>query len=152
MLAVYFVVLLPHLATHAAGATKFFTERLNSSLRRSLAVVGPLTVVGWLFAELILHLLFPRASDAATGVCRILIPAVPVNLVAGHFRMALIALGRQRLDARPVAIGAIVHVAAKLLLIPALGLIGAAWGTLVGETVLMLLAWKVCRSVLRDDV
>ena len=151
VLSVYFVVLLPHLATHATASPKVFRSALYSSLQRSLAVVGPLTLVGGLFTGVILHLLFPRASDAATGVCQVLMLAVPVNLIAGHFRSALVARGRQRLDARLVAMGAMVHVAVKLILIPALGMIGAAWGTLLGETVLMLLSWQACRAALREE-
>jgi O-antigen/teichoic acid export membrane protein len=151
VLSVYFVVLLPHLAKHATESPRVFKSALYTSLQFSLAVVGPLTVVGWLFAGFILHLLFPRASDAAANVCQVLMLAVSVNLIAGHFRTAFVARGRQRLDFALVAVGAVVHVAAKLVLIPLLGMIGAAWGTVVGEIVLMLLAWNACRTALRDD-
>ncbi len=51
---------------------------------------------------------------------------------------------------RLVAVGAAVHVAAKLTLIPLYGMIGAAWGTLLGETALMLLAWQASRESLRE--
>jgi O-antigen/teichoic acid export membrane protein len=151
MLSVFFtVLLLPHLATHTAAGPSAFRTTLYSSLVRSLAVVAPLAVIGSLWAGTILHLLFARASDAATAICQVLLLALPANLIAGHFRSALIALGRQRLDVRLVAIGAMVHVAAKLILIPLCGMIGAAWGTLLGETVLMLLAWQACRATTRE--
>jgi O-antigen/teichoic acid export membrane protein len=153
MLSVYFTVwLLPHLAAKTMAGPAAVRSSSFSILGRSLAVVAPLAVIGSLLAGTILQLLFARASDAATAVCQVLLLALPANLVAGHFRSALIAVGRQRLDVRLVAVGAIVHVVAKLMLIPGLGMIGAAWGTLLGETVLMLLAWQACRAVLRDDV
>jgi O-antigen/teichoic acid export membrane protein len=156
MLSVYFTVwLLPHLAAKTTAGPPEFQTNAQSILRKSLAVVVPLAVIGSLLAGTILQLLFARPGfrfDAATAVCQVLLLALPANLVAGHFRSVLIAVGRQRLDVRLVAAGAIVHVAAKLILIALLGMIGAAWGTLLGETVLMLLAWQACRAVPRDNV
>lgn len=152
MQSVYFAVLLPHLAGHAAGTLATIRTNLISALRRSLAIVAPAAVVVGLCADPLLHLLFPRALHTAVGILQILAVAIPVNLGAGHFRSVLLAVGRQRLDVRLVAIGAIVHVAAKLFLIPLLGMLGAAWGTVLGETVVMLLAWQACRAVLRENV
>jgi O-antigen/teichoic acid export membrane protein len=151
MLSVFFtVLLLPYLATHATAGPAALRSTLYFSLGRSLAVVAPMAVIGSLLAGTILQILFARASGAAVAICQVLLLALPANLVAGHFRSALIAVGRQRLDVRLVAIGAVVHVVAKLILIPLCGMIGAAWGTLLGETVLMLLAWQACRATLRD--
>ena len=153
MLSVYFTVwLLPHIAAKTTASPVALRSSSHSILCKSLAVVAPLAVIGSLLAGTILQLLFARASEAATAVCQVLLLALPANLVAGHFRSVLIAVGRQRLDVRLVAAGAIVHVAAKLILIPTLGMIGAAWGTLLGETMLMLLAWQASRTVLRDNV
>jgi O-antigen/teichoic acid export membrane protein len=145
------VLLLPHLATQTTLGTAAVRSTLYSILAKSLAVVAPLAVIGSLLAAKILPLLFTRAADAAIAICQVLVLALPANLVAGHFRTALVALGRQRRDMRLVAVGAMIHVAAKLILIPLFGMIGAAWGTLLGETVLMLLAWQACRASLRDE-
>jgi O-antigen/teichoic acid export membrane protein len=95
-----------------------------------------------------LHLLFGGSFEEAATALQILILAFPLHLTAGHFRTAFVALGRQRLDLRLVALAAIVHVAAKLLLIPWLGSTGAAWGTVAGEAALLVLAWNAGRGVL----
>jgi len=151
VLAVFLsAMLLPQLATQSTLGMARFRSTLYANLGKSLAVVAPGAVIGSLLAARILPLLFTRAADAAIAICQVLLLALPANLVAGHFRVALVALGRQRLDMRLVAAGAAIHVAAKLALIPLYGMIGAAWGTLLGETALMLLAWQACRTSLRE--
>lgn len=152
VLAVFFsVVLLPSLAARTTLGPAAVRSTLYSILGKSLVVVAPLSVIGSLLADTILPLLFTRAATAAIAICQVLLLALPANHIAGHFRTALVALGRQRLDVRLVAIGAIIHVAAKLILIPIYGMLGAAWGTLLGETALMLLACQACRTSLRDE-
>ncbi len=143
------VLLLPHLAARSTAGAAGVRSALYSILAKSLAVVGPAAIVGSLLAGTILPLLFSREVNEAIPICQVLLLALPPSLVAGHYRAALIALGRQGLDMRLVAVGAAVHVVAKLALIPLYGMIGAAWGTLVGETILMLLAWQACRATLR---
>jgi O-antigen/teichoic acid export membrane protein len=150
VLALYFVILLPHLAREASRSPSAMKSAVKSALGRSLLAAIPLTGAGILLAGMILHLLFARESAAATRVLQILLLALPAALASGHFRMALIALRRQRLDVNLVAAGTGIHVATKLALIPALGMTGAAWGTLVGECALLVLAWIAARKVMRN--
>jgi O-antigen/teichoic acid export membrane protein len=105
-------------------------------------------VIGLATAETALHFLFGPDFEAATRPLRVLLLALPANLAAGHYRAALIALGRQQLDLRLVAACALVHIGAKLCLIPAFGMSGAACGTVAGEAALMLLSWRVVRTLL----
>ncbi|MGE5194314.1 MAG: polysaccharide biosynthesis C-terminal domain-containing protein [Deltaproteobacteria bacterium] len=92
---------------------------------------------------------FPPGFEAATRALQILLVVVPLQPVAGHYRTALVALGRQRHDLGVVSAGAIVRVAAKLVLIPLAGISGAAWGTLTGEAAVMLPAVFVARTPVR---
>jgi O-antigen/teichoic acid export membrane protein len=151
VLALYFVILLPHLAREASRSPAAIRQAVHSALRRSLLAAIPLTGIGLLLAGSILHLLFARESAGATRVFQILLLALPAVLASGHFRTALIALKRQQLDVGLVAAATIIHVAAKLLLIPILGMTGAAWGTLVGECALLVLAWNAARKAMSDS-
>ena len=140
--------MLPHLASQAGDELTTLRTRLYSAMARALPAAIPITLAGLVLSRAVLHLLFGGNFEEATTALQILILALPLHLAAGHFRTALVALGRQRLDLRLVALAAIVHVAVKLLLIPRLGITGAAWGTLVGETALLMLAWNAGRRVL----
>jgi O-antigen/teichoic acid export membrane protein len=141
----YFALLLPHLAARRAQSLPAVNTAMHAALRRTLLAATPIVVAALLLAGPVLRMLFGAGFEAATGALQILLVALPLNLVAGHFRTLLVATGRQRRDLGLVAIGTIVHVAAKLILIPAVGMNGAAWGTLVGEAALMLVSWAAVR-------
>jgi O-antigen/teichoic acid export membrane protein len=148
LILLYFTVLLPHLASPGGDDSTSLRSRLYPALARALLAAIPTTLAGLVLARAVLHLLFGGDFEGATTALRILILALPLHLAAGHFRTAFVALGRQRLDLRLVALTAIVHVAVKLLLIPRLGITGAAWGTFVGEAALLVFAWNAGRTVL----
>jgi O-antigen/teichoic acid export membrane protein len=140
-------VLLPHLARQVRDELNIFNASLHAALRRALLAAAAIALAGVFLARPVLHLLFGGNFEEATGALQILILALLPHLAAGHFRTAFVALGRQRLDLRLVALATIAHIAAKLVLIPRLGITGAAWGTFVGEAVLLVLAWQAGRSL-----
>jgi len=150
IIALYVSVLLPHLAASrlerkpADRGDDRGRDLLRTTMQRALgpallaaAVVVP---VAWLAAGLALRLLFGPDFEGGADTLRILLVALPLTLVAGHFRSALVVLGRQRLDLGLAAFGAGVHVAAKLVLIFVVGPMGCALGTIAGEAMLALCA------------
>ncbi len=149
LITLYLAVLLPQLASLATRDPTSVKTATNAALRRALLAATLATPLAMFLAENVLRLLFGDSFAAATRPVQILFLAWPAYLVAGHFRTALIALGRQRQDLRLVVVATLVHVAAKLCLIPWLGINGAAWGTLFGEILLMLLAWQSCNAISR---
>ena len=151
LLAMYFTVLLPDLASRAATSRVALTTGMFKALRASLLATLPVTAAGLLLAGALLRTLFGPEFDAASLALRILIVALIATLASGQFRVTLVALGRQRQDLAIVAGGAIAHAGMKLLLIPAAGIAGAAWGTLAGEIALLALSWIAVRSAMRAD-
>jgi O-antigen/teichoic acid export membrane protein len=150
ILSAWFAVLLPQLSRHAAESMTRVRGAVSSGIRRTLLAAVPVTVAALLLGPAVLRLLFGPDFGEAAPALRILLLVLPLQLVSGHGRMALVALGRQRYDLGLVAVSAAVHVAAKLALIPALGMIGAAWGTFAGETALVLLTWYATHTVFRE--
>ncbi len=97
----------------------------------------PATALGIGLAAWLLPWLFDPSFAAASSALRLLLLALLATTISGHARQALLALGEQRVDLMNVGISSFAHVALKLLLIPALGLGGAALGTFAGEVLLM---------------
>jgi O-antigen/teichoic acid export membrane protein len=108
-----------------------------------------MTIAALFLARVALTTLFGPTFGAATRVLQVLLLALIVNLIAGHCRTALVAMGRQRYDLGAVAASAIFHVMAKLILIPLVGIAGTACGTLAGEALLMLIAMSLVRTNIR---
>jgi PST family polysaccharide transporter len=150
LLAAYFAILLPQLSSRAAESIASVRVAVATGIRRTLWAAVPITIAALLLGPAVLRLLFGPGFDEAAPVLRILLLVLPLQLLSGHGRMALVALGRQRYDLGLVAVSAVIHVGAKLALIPAFGMSGAAWGTFAGEAALMFLAWYATRTVFRE--
>jgi O-antigen/teichoic acid export membrane protein len=150
LLMAYFAVVFPHLASRAAKSRHELQAAMSTGIRRSLLAALPLTMAGLALAPFLLSVLFGSDFRDAAGILRVLFLVLPLQLLAGQWRAALVALGRQRYDLGLVTVGAVVHVGTKLGLIPALGIVGAAWGTFAGEVTLMVLSWYAIRTALRD--
>ena len=151
IIALYLSVLLPHLAASRLEskspadrgddrARDFLRTAMQRALAPALLAAAVVVPAAWLAAGLALRLLFGPDFEGGAETLRILLLALPLTLVAGHFRSALVVLGRQRLDLGLAAFGAGVHVAAKVVLIFVAGPIGCAAGTIAGEAALALCA------------
>ncbi len=150
VVALYLSVLLPDLARRTAQSRAAVMTGLLSALGRVLVAAIPMTLAGMLFAATALRLLFGPDFETATRALQILLLALPIALVGGHYHAALFAVGCQRHVLALLAIGTVIHIAAKLLLVPFFGITGAAWGTLAGEFAVMLCSWYVARTVVAD--
>ncbi|MEO5797930.1 MAG: oligosaccharide flippase family protein [Gemmatimonadales bacterium] len=150
--AVYFLILLPRLSRSAATGAEAMLQELSHSFR----VIVPFAVaaaigVGF-FARPVLQLIGGSARFGAAALAlQVLLAAVVVGLINGHYRNALFALGRQHADLRNVMASSVVHLALKAALIPGLGILGIAVGTLGGELVLTGLGAHTLRRAVRTN-
>jgi O-antigen/teichoic acid export membrane protein len=134
----YFVILLPRISAHANSKT----NAMALELRRSLVTSVPLALIGAgmlaVLARPILVMLFDPAYGQASTSLRILCIALVLNLLNRHYRQVLIARNRQHRDMALTAAGAVVHIGSKIVLIPVLGIAGAAVGSVMGELFLVI--------------
>ena len=128
--------------------------RLGRQLILSIAIVlalgSPALIGGTLFASDILAWLFGSGFAAGGASLRILLATLVLYAVTTHFRNALFAFEKQRIDALLVGVSAAVHVLAKIGLAGWLGIEGVALGALAGEATLLILAIWVYRRVVRS--
>ncbi|MEE8525102.1 MAG: oligosaccharide flippase family protein [Thermoanaerobaculia bacterium] len=145
----YFVLLLPRLAERAERPGDALRNELAASLLRTVPpALGGVALLA-VFARPLLVFLFDESFAAAVPVVRLLGLSFLVNVVGRHFRQVLLARGRQDEDLRRTLWAVGVHLVGKLVLTPLLGLVGAALGTLLGETVLTLALGFAARRELR---
>lgn len=105
--------------------------------RRSITIlcsIGVIAAFGMaLFAPLAVAVLGGRSFSGAIRVCRLLAPVVVISLANTMAGRALIVEGRARLLGLVAALGLSVNVGLNLLLIPLMGIDGAATATVVSE-------------------
>jgi len=142
----YFYNLLPAICRAAAAPGKDLSGLLGPSLCLTswAGVLGAFLVT--LLADDLVALAYGEAYRPAGRLLAVLIWAVPVALVSGHYRFALIACDHERLELRGNAIGAAVAVGLGLLLIPSRGALSAALALVVSALVVLVLAHAAVRN------
>jgi O-antigen/teichoic acid export membrane protein len=112
----------------------------GTAMAQVFAVAAPLTLGGWLVAEPLLTSLFGTGYAGAGLALAILIWSVPFSVFRSVALAGLIAQERHDLVLRTTTGTAVANLLLNLLLIPTLGIIGAAWATLITEGIRTILA------------
>lgn len=137
----YFFTLFPSVARSSRGSLEVLHRLTNTSLQVTAWSGVFLGVVGSIFAHPIITLVYGPEYGQSVAAFRVLIWVIPLALMSGHYRYALIAYGRQGMEFLTAACGAGLNVLVNLFLIPSYGLIGAAWALIVSEILIWTLAY-----------
>jgi O-antigen/teichoic acid export membrane protein len=139
--ATYNLSLLPSL-TRLRGDPAARQRLYDSAMAHVFAVGLPIAVGGSLVAGGLVRLLYGPEFGPAALPLALLIWWIPLNLLRDVPLMAVLSEGGERIAFRITAQAAGLNVALNLLLIPGLGLLGAAIATLATETIRMALALR----------
>jgi O-antigen/teichoic acid export membrane protein len=142
----YFYNLLPAICRTAAAPGKDMEGLLDSSLAFTSWAGGLAALLVTLLANDIADLAYGAAFRPAGPLLAVLIWAVPLALVGGHYRCALIACDHERLEFRCNAVGAVVAVVLGVLLIPLHGALSAALALVASTFVVLVLAHAAARE------
>ncbi len=134
-------------ASHADRAERLLGRSLRLTLYTHLLVLIPL----WLSAPHVLRYLYGESFLAATATARILLLASVVLSISGIMISGLRGFGHPGLSTIARLASAVVTVVSLLLLLPRLGIMGAAVASLLGYGVTMLIAafWLVRKRNLK---
>jgi len=119
-------------------------EEFKASVRRYLKILlfclMPLPIIGLLLAEPVIQLIYNGQYISSVPIFKILSLAYPVLSLVLFLGTVLVASDRQKSWFAVTSAGATVAIIALMLLIPALGVIGAAWAMLISYIVSLLVA------------
>jgi len=139
-------------------ATGLYSQNLMAELRRSYVISTkwlfsltlPFFLVLFLFPEAVLNLFFGPTYVAASPALRILSLCFIINNLFGPNQSILIAMGQSRFMMWATLAAAIVSVTLNVLLIPPMGIVGAAVAMAVSENlvkvVIAVKAYLLCRA------
>jgi O-antigen/teichoic acid export membrane protein len=117
-------------------------------LRFVTAAFLPLAFAGGVMARPLLAFLFGAEYAAGATALRILLWSLPWMALRSVFRIILVSYNLQRLDLRAVAAGAVTNVVLDLILVPGLGIVGAAISTLSSEIVILHQSYRYVRHAI----
>lgn len=140
------LALFPRMARHAANDRQRLLAEYSFALKMMLIFAVPVVALTVWFAPLFISVLAgddPGYRTESPVALQILIFFLPFSFINGLTQYVLISVDRQRLITRAFGVTVAFNVAANLVLVPLLGINGAAITTVLSELVLMVpfLAW-----------
>jgi O-antigen/teichoic acid export membrane protein len=138
-------------------ATGLFSQNKLPELRRNYVVLTkwlvsltlPVFLVMALFPEASIHLLFGQEYVAAAEPLRILAIGFIINNLLGPNGETLLALGRPNFILWSTVAAAVLNVILNILLIPSMGMVGAAIASLVALAAANLLRLPIIYSLVK---
>jgi O-antigen/teichoic acid export membrane protein len=125
-------------------------ETFGALMTRSFRVAAWGSVLGalamTLFAEDLCRMAYGARFTSAAAAFAVIVWVLPVNLLSGHARYALIAWGRQSQEMAAQAVGAALTLVLGLALIPRHGALGAALAMLASALVVWAQAHLSARA------
>lgn len=139
-------------------ATGLYSQNLMAELRRNYAILTkwlsfltlPIFLVLCFFPEAVLNLFFGSAYIAAAPALRILSLGLIVNNLLGPNGATLVALGKSRFLMWSSLAAATVNIILNIVLIPPLGIVGAATASAVSlilfNIIVTIKVYSLCRA------
>lgn len=147
----YYLALRPAVSRAYIGGLEPFLSQLGDATRLLVAGAVGVTVGTIVLAEPLVVFLFTDAYLPAVLPLQILMLSFLAHAVMGHYRQLLISFDLQGAMFRIMAAGALVNVAANLLLIPFWGIRGAAVAAVIAAIVILalsyLITWRNIRHI-----
>ena len=130
--------------------TKTINKRLSFSLLVTILIGLPCTIGMYLYANQILSLLFPNASDGGT-LLAISAFTIIFTVLAQTINGALQGLGKVKVPAIALGCGVLVKLITNILLIPVAGIYenGAAIGSVLCHIVSFTIVYNVLKSTVK---
>ncbi len=129
------------------GERDVHTRLLRQYARLTAMLALPIAFAGPLAARALVELLYGSSFALATNALRLLFVMTGVMFFSSYFGSELLAAGRQRVYLVGVAVGAALNLVLNAVLIPELGLEGAAAATLGSESAVCVFMWWQTREL-----
>lgn len=137
LVTAYLTALRPSVAKSAlAGASSPFTL-LGPSAPGVIGVGLLAATAGVVFAPTLVQILYGEPYSAAVAPLRLLLVSFALLVISRHYRLVLVASGRQATDLRIMGAAAALNVALNVSLIPRFALVGAAAANVGSEAAIL---------------
>lgn len=148
-LGLYYNAFLPTVVRAHRGGRKELADVVRVAARRALVFGVPIAAVGTALAPFAVRRVFGPGYEPAVGLLQVMLWAVPFLAVTGVYSQVLVAGHAQRALAVAIGIAMVVNLAANLILLPTVGVVGASIATVLGEATSLAIIWPMARTVMR---
>ena len=143
--ALYFNNLLPWVSQVVEGPAVVVQSLVGGALHLATWTALLATTLIAVAAEPIVRLLYGPAFAPSVIVLQVGVWMLAASAISSHFRVTLIAAGRQGLEMASTAAGAFAAIILMIVLFPRFGLVGAAAAMVSGEVATLALSYALMR-------
>ena len=151
LVTAYLTALRPSIARRAMAGDVSPFSLLGGSAPGVIVVGVAAAAAGILLAPALVDLLYGSAYRAAVAPLRLLLFSFALLVISRHYRLVLVASGRQATDLRIMGAAAALNVALNVWLVPRAGLVGAAAANVVSEAAILASVLWVTRKTTAGD-
>lgn len=145
--ALFAASLFPVLTRFASQNQEKFKSVLENALRIAIFAALPITILGIIFANTIIGLLFGPAYQDSVSTFQILLLTVLIIFPSAIINNAIFAHNKQNDFIVFSALGALGNIILDIILIPSLGIIGCALATVVTQLIANAFMWRRLKAV-----
>lgn len=142
------VPLFPAMSRLAKEGAERLRGIFEKAVHATLALALPLTIGGVLYASTIINLLYGSEYAAGAAVFRVLTLTIPLVFPAVLIGNAIFAFDQQKSFLMYTFLGIFGNMFLNFLLIPAFGIVGAAWSTVLNNIIISIYAWSKLKSIM----
>jgi O-antigen/teichoic acid export membrane protein len=144
---IYYNTIFPVMSNLYKKSLEKLKHLMQFTLSLMILVIVPMLFLGTLFAAQIIGLIYGDGYQESAVVFQILLWSVAAVLLNGLFGRCLLGCDRQKYHLLCVSAGTLVNLILNFLLIPPLGIKGAAIATVVAETTVLFTFYLGTRKI-----
>lgn len=122
---------------------------MENSLTLAFLILIPIVVLVFSLAPIIIRLIYGIQYLNSILILQILIWNVPLIFISGLFAHFLLACGEQKRYMINVTVGAATNLILNVILIPPVGMIGAAIATIVAELMVLIMGYRGSKNIVK---
>ncbi len=142
----YYYNLLPHISRCAQQPIIMLQNLLGTSIKITVWIAVFIGMSGTLLAKRGIFLIYGYEYTESILPFQIMVWVLALTLLSGHYRFTLIGYGKQKYELYSSAWGTGLNVTLNLLLIPIMGLVGAAISFLASEIIIWYVSYYYVNS------
>jgi len=149
---VFSMVILPLISRYYKESKERLEGILSFAAKAVIALVLPISAGGTVLALPIMRLIYGEGYTPASFAFRIVIWTLTVTTIGSIYTQGLIASGNEKKYAVAMVTGTVANIILNVIMIPILGIIGAAVATVCSEIVMILLMRYTFNRIIRVQI
>ncbi len=149
---VFSIVILPLISRYYKESRERLESILSLAGKAVITVVLPIGAGGTMLALPLIQFIYGEGYTTASLVFQILVWTLVITTIGSIYTQGLIASGNEKKYAIAMVTGTVANIILNIIMIPTLGMVGAAIATVCSEVIMILLMYAAFKKIVRVQI